>query len=641
MKVPTGAILLTASAQSARAFFRVGCHVLGHDRIDPIVSPGTFSSHAHVLHGAATISPTAAYADLRAAPCSSCEVVDDLSAYWTPMPYFAWANGSFTALKQQDGIFAYYMRRPVGNETVQAFPAGFKMLAGTSALRSFNASSLEQQGVAWSCRGSSAPQNADGSTDGYNLPVGQTCNLALRLMLRFPQCWDGKNLDSADHKSHMAYPSQVIQGTCPSTHPVRLPFLQFEQNWNHVDYPFSQALNPNQPIVLANGDATGYGMHGDFFNGWDVPKLQAALDTCDPNSTGQVGNCQKQVLTLRPNFWSTTYQAAGVCQRSQSVNEQVMGTLPALPGNNPITSGPANAAALADPTPPSLFTNLTSWNGLIVPPGVEMPMGTPGTVMQSGNWSYVGCQPLQNATTAMYALQTAVSRSNNQTVEGCTSACAAQGLRYCGLENGVACWGGNTTQFAPTPSSYANCNAMASGNLTEGGGGPRFLAAYVNTAWQQSVFIDPAPIAGSNYQGCYVDRVSPRILSRSLGTSFASPKLCAAACQKASTNYTYFGLEGGNQCWCDSKLTSATPAVPFADPIAGGCTAACSSNATTYCGGPYGRMSLWSIPAGAAASSPIARLAATSSSKTTSSTPKPISTSKSSSTSKATSTVKH
>ncbi|WP_309624448.1 DUF1996 domain-containing protein [Methylibium sp.] len=36
----------------------------------------------------------------------------------------------------------------------------------------------------------------------------------------FPQCWDGKNLDSPDHKSHMAYPSD---GGCPRSHPVALP----------------------------------------------------------------------------------------------------------------------------------------------------------------------------------------------------------------------------------------------------------------------------------------------------------------------------------------------------------------------------------------------------------------------------------
>ena len=42
----------------------------------------------------------------------------------------------------------------------------------------------------------------------------------LRLHIRFPECWDGRNIDSADHKSHMAYSRA---GVCPSTHPISVP----------------------------------------------------------------------------------------------------------------------------------------------------------------------------------------------------------------------------------------------------------------------------------------------------------------------------------------------------------------------------------------------------------------------------------
>ena len=36
----------------------------------------------------------------------------------------------------------------------------------------------------------------------------------------FPGCWDGRNLDSADHKSHMAYP---VKNACPVSYPVGPP----------------------------------------------------------------------------------------------------------------------------------------------------------------------------------------------------------------------------------------------------------------------------------------------------------------------------------------------------------------------------------------------------------------------------------
>ena len=43
------------------------------------------------------------------------------------------------------------------------------------------------------------------------------------LSLTFPNCWDGVNLDSADHRSHMSYP---VNSRCPASHPVNLPRLR-------------------------------------------------------------------------------------------------------------------------------------------------------------------------------------------------------------------------------------------------------------------------------------------------------------------------------------------------------------------------------------------------------------------------------
>jgi hypothetical protein len=49
------------------------------------------------------------------------------------------------------------------------------------------------------------------------------------------RCWDGKNLDSPDHQSHVAYGNQGGAsggGACPSTHPVKLPQIMYELMWN-------------------------------------------------------------------------------------------------------------------------------------------------------------------------------------------------------------------------------------------------------------------------------------------------------------------------------------------------------------------------------------------------------------------------
>jgi len=44
-----------------------------------------------------------------------------------------------------------------------------------------------------------------------------------KLTMNF-SCWDGKNEDSADHKSHVA---SGYNG-CPSSHPVRIPQIMLE-----------------------------------------------------------------------------------------------------------------------------------------------------------------------------------------------------------------------------------------------------------------------------------------------------------------------------------------------------------------------------------------------------------------------------
>lgn len=80
----------------------------------------------------------------------------------------------------------------------------------------------------------------------------------LRLQVFFPSCWNGKDLDSPDHKSHMAYPDGVNSGKCPPTHPKRFISIFYEVLYRVDDFK-SQWYNSKQPFVLSNGDPTGFG----------------------------------------------------------------------------------------------------------------------------------------------------------------------------------------------------------------------------------------------------------------------------------------------------------------------------------------------------------------------------------------------
>ena len=56
-------------------------------------------------------------------------------------------------------------------------------------------------------------------------------NKPLRLRVEFPNCWNGRNLDSADHKSHMAYAGVNGARGCPASHPVAVPSLSLNFRW--------------------------------------------------------------------------------------------------------------------------------------------------------------------------------------------------------------------------------------------------------------------------------------------------------------------------------------------------------------------------------------------------------------------------
>jgi hypothetical protein len=99
--------------------------------------------------------------------------------------------------------------------------------------------------------------------DFVNCPAGSM----LESYLDFPQCWNGRDLDAPDHKSHMAYP---VNQACPASHPVPVPKLR-----QVLRYP----VNGN-PAGFRLASGAGYTMHGDFFNAWPVDELERRIRDC-------------------------------------------------------------------------------------------------------------------------------------------------------------------------------------------------------------------------------------------------------------------------------------------------------------------------------------------------------------------------
>ncbi|QRV96129.1 hypothetical protein RhiJN_24147 [Ceratobasidium sp. AG-Ba] len=346
-------VALLASG-SANAWFRVACtDPLVQVRVDPVISPTkTPSQHVHTVHGASNFRGNSTFDVLRASSCTSCLVKQDLSNYWFPKLYFRDPKTKLFEPVSNGGLLVYYQNRGDGDvrnggKGLKAFPPGFKMITGNPVSRSKkyaegqgSQAELRERAVQWSCLryGTSNP-----GYDGHGFPTTD-CEAGFNARLHMPACWDGKNVDSADHMSHVAYLSGLDNGSCPSTHPVPLMKLFYEITWNVHDFASRWTQADGWPFVYATGDPTGYSWHGDFQNGWDTTVLQNAIDQCN-NPNDQTGSG----ITEACKFFTVSSAAdANKCKIAPEVKETIDGQLAKLPGCNPIQAGPGDATLYTD-----------------------------------------------------------------------------------------------------------------------------------------------------------------------------------------------------------------------------------------------------------------------------------------------------
>ncbi len=128
----------------------------------------------------------------------------------------------------------------------------------------------------------------------------------------------------------MAFPAKGDYnfGVCPESHPKAVLSVFFE-----FFYDTGAIQDPNR-LVWAMGDPTGYGLHGDYLQGWtDQDRLERAIETCTgPNGVNDAG-CS---LNVGPDGspGHSSEQQIEVAEPSEPVGKT--GPLDKLPGNNPI-----------------------------------------------------------------------------------------------------------------------------------------------------------------------------------------------------------------------------------------------------------------------------------------------------------------
>jgi hypothetical protein len=185
----------------------------------------------------------------------------DLSAYWTPTIMILNADGTTSVAPSGQQINEIYYRRAGGGmgPGVLPFPKGLRMIAGNAHATSDQSNSI----ISWDC-----DQGGLESPHMYPCTGSATSGSDVAVEITFPSCWNGLQLDSADHKSHMAYPA--ANGTCPADHPVSLPVVDL----NIIYYGI-----PGGPqYVLSSGGI--YSAHADYFADWDDQTQNALVAGC-------------------------------------------------------------------------------------------------------------------------------------------------------------------------------------------------------------------------------------------------------------------------------------------------------------------------------------------------------------------------
>jgi hypothetical protein len=266
------AIVFVGAAQDATAqdtrfiraptnTFKFNCDFRRAAPIDPIVYPGQYgTAHRHLFFGG-RVRKDSTYTQLRQSG-TTCEDSEHKTGYWVPTLR---RNGEEVPVRDATAYYRAVEGTPTAD--LQSLPRGVKMIAGSGQ------STGPQYGIVdWGCGNSSTGAN-DGRTHGYLAPIDcdpDSSNPYVKVIVHFPSCWTGAK-DSADHRSHGAYPVGYPQDPaawkCPDGYSIRTPRLDLIVFWR---------TSNGDNLSLSSGSI--YSMHADLFDASNRAEFQRRID---------------------------------------------------------------------------------------------------------------------------------------------------------------------------------------------------------------------------------------------------------------------------------------------------------------------------------------------------------------------------
>lgn len=271
MRVRTGTAFTGTRLVNAGSF-RTQCNLARFGIFDPLVYPGQENAgHLHVFFGNTSVTPSSTTETLLAGGSTCHGGTANRTAYWAPALF-----NTATGKVQTPTFSTFYYKSSYFDDPslIQPMPAGLHIIAGNKNATGSQAGSPLYV-ARWEC--STGAKKTDGT-----LPAC-AAGKSIRLVVAFPQCWDGVNLDSPDHQSHMAYlnydSSRPGASVCPTSHPVLLP-----QVTQIYEYPVEKGENTLLWRLTSDGmvagQKNGQSAHSDWMMAWDVTTMADMTKFC-------------------------------------------------------------------------------------------------------------------------------------------------------------------------------------------------------------------------------------------------------------------------------------------------------------------------------------------------------------------------
>ncbi|MBC7172168.1 MAG: DUF1996 domain-containing protein, partial [Polyangiaceae bacterium] len=198
-----------------------------------------------------------------------------------------------------NGPDVYYKHAAAPDPSViQPYPRGLRMIAGTASATPENPA---DSGALWACHEENGEWRLHIPSCRPNPDPGGA-PYHLHLQIRFPQCWDGVNLDSPDHKSHMAQPVyRTGEPTeCPPSHPVWLPEVSYQLYFPITAENVGSAGDTSEWFLASDsyvngpGSPGGHSAHGDWYMSWNEEVMATFVRYCINErrhcANGELGN---------------------------------------------------------------------------------------------------------------------------------------------------------------------------------------------------------------------------------------------------------------------------------------------------------------------------------------------------------------